>query len=194
MVTSSNPFAPPTSLDEPPVSPGGEAPPRTHRSVTLSLAVWSFVCIASAAPSFVWGLGTIAGQQIPAMCLGIAIFIALYTAGDQWTQSQAWRKTPQMAKTLKIGYATRVVISVIFPIGAGLDMFCGLFSTSIVGAITPLASGPGEDILYDGQINFIQALLITLTQGVILNIVLLAYMLVVLGVLLLSKQLWSRPA
>jgi len=93
------------------------------RSIPASLALWTFVCVVSAAPSFAWGMGTIAREHYLAMVLGIAVFIALYTWADQFTHNKIWRRIPAIGLTLKIGYVTRLVVSVIFPIGAGLDLY-----------------------------------------------------------------------
>ena len=190
MEVDPNPFAPPpATLEAPPEQPVAAPPLRPRRPVATSLALWSFVCVASAAPSFLWGLGTIAGAQYLAMSLGIAVFIILYTWGDQATQRAGWRQIPAVALTLKIGYTTRVMLSVIFPVGALLDVVCGMVSVAIVEAVAPsLRSSPDVAANFDGSVGFLGAFVITLVQGVFLNVVLLGYMTVVLGIVLAFQR------
>ena len=76
-----------------------------------------------------------------------------------------------MRRTLIIGYATRVGISIIFPVGIYVDLVCGLLSTSIVG------------VVLDSADTFVGVLATTLVQGVVLNVLLVVYMLPVLGFL-----------
>jgi hypothetical protein len=182
---SQNAFAPPSSSPDspPPASANAALAQTTPRSLTVSLALWTFVCVVSAAPSFAWGMGTIAREQYLAMVLGIGVFIALYTWADQATQKKAWRRKPAIGLTLKIGYVTRLILSVIFPIGAGLDLFCGLFSVAIVEAVLPnLRSHAGGAADFEGAVGFWGAFLITMVQGATLNVVLLGYMTLVLAV------------
>jgi hypothetical protein len=128
-------------------------------------------------------MGTIAREQYWAMVLGISVFIALYTWADQFTQQKTWRRIPAIGLTLKIGYVTRLVLSVIFPIGAGLDLVCGLLSVALVESVLPnLRSQPGGGDDFEGTVGFWGAFLITLVQGATLNIVLLGYMTVVLAI------------
>lgn len=187
----SNPFAPPSAAAESrPAVDAGHLPPKPTRGWPLSVGIWSFVCILSATPSFLWGLGTIADSQILAMCLGILIFIVGYTLVDQLTQLQPWRRNRQVSLALKIGYTTRVLATVIFPIGGGLDLMCGLFSVGIVQSVVPsLIQHPGGAADLEGKATFVGALLVTLVQGGILNIVLLIYTAGVLGIILLVNQL-----
>lgn len=187
MAQSENPFAPPSETNEPPpaIASMSPVPTRKMRQPTVSLALWTFVCVVSAAPSFFWGITSIASEQLWAMLLGVGIFIAIYTVADQATQSRSWRHIPPIPLTLKIGYVTRIVISIVFPIGIFLDLFCGFFSVGIVETVLPLTQssqdGTGD---FAGSTGFLGALLITLVQGVVLNIVLLGYMSVVFGIIM----------
>lgn len=187
MAQSENPFAPPSGSNEPPptssrVSP---VPLRKLRKPTVSLALWTLVCVVSAGPSFFWGIASIASKQLWAMLLGVGIFIAIYTLADQATQSRPWRHISPIPLTLKIGYATRIVISIVFPIGIILDLMCGFFSVGIVQAVLPLAQASRDGTAdSEGSTGFLGALLITLVQGVVLNIVLFGYMSVVFGIIM----------
>lgn len=188
-----NPYAPPESLDglgEVLVDPSRSEPIAT-RNWWQSLGVWSIVCVVSAAPSFFWGLSTVAHEQALAMIVGVAIFIALYTIGDQKTKHSAWRRNSSLRLTLKIAYITRIAISIILPVGGMLDLFCGLFSVSIVEFLLnnkmSLNVGPEGEALRGGA-GFFAALFTTLVQGLVLNVVLMGYALVVWGVVALVKR------
>ncbi len=188
-----NPFTPPPATSElpPPAPPTLSAPLASKpRRPSDSLALWSIVCVISAVPSFYFGYGTIAQEQVAAMCLGIAIFIGIYTAVDQWTLRHPWRQFRNVALTLKIGYCTRILISIVFPVGAMIDMVCGMMSVRAIKTILPMDhSYPGGSDYLGGQVNFLSALLITLVQGVVLNIVLFGYMTLVLGIIILIRSL-----
>ncbi len=119
------------------------------------------------------------------MIFGVMIFILLYTVGDQVTQNKSWRRNQSLRLTFKIGYVTRMIVSIIFPIGGFLDMFCGIISVSAVGALVNVS--PGFESGTDGA-NFLATLMITLVQGCLLNIVLAGFMLVVFGIVLLVHR------
>jgi hypothetical protein len=186
---SSNPFAPPTSSDFLERQPASATEsPRRHRSLLHCLMVWALVCTVSAAPSFVWGLNTVAASQAIAMLTGVAIFIAGYTLADFLTQHLGWRQSPTTRLTLKIGYATRIVISILFPVGGTLDLICGSISIGIsqhVLAPTTLGEleGGGDSV------SFLGALTITVIQGCVLNFVLAAYMLLVFTIIFGTRRL-----
>ncbi|MCA9130665.1 MAG: hypothetical protein KDB22_26440 [Planctomycetales bacterium] len=180
LTENANPYAPPALEGEfnRPAEPSKMANPR---SWLRSLLIWSTVCWISAAPSFVWGMATIATQQAWAMCLGVLIFIVVYTLLDQVSQNHQWRCWRGVPLALKIGYGTRIFVSILFPIGGILDMFCGLLSINLV----TLAMGWfGPEPLPMEQANFLTCLAITLVQGTILNIVLAVYTVTVLGLII----------
>lgn len=191
MQESPNPFAPPPVTSE--LIPTDRSAESARiagklRRPIVSLALWTVVCVISAAPSFYFGYGTVAQEQVAAMCLGIVIFIGIYTAVDQWTRHQSWRQLRNVALTLKIGYCTRILISIVFPIGAAIDVICGLMSVGIVETIVPMDhSHSGGPVRLGGEVNFLSALLITLVQGVVLNIVLFGYMTLMLGIVMLVR-------
>lgn len=173
-----NPFAPPET-DALPDSFERESPVRL-RSLYGSLLVWSFVCAVSAVPSFVWGYSSIAADQMLAMLAGIGVFIVAYTVGDQITQRQPWRQRRETRLALKIGYGTRLGISIIFPIGAFLDMFCGIISISASSAIF------GEP--FADQTGFAFCFATTLIQGTILNIIVATYTGIVFGIIVAIRN------
>ncbi len=126
------------------------------------------------------------------MCLGIALFVVLYTWADQLTQRQAWRQLAITRLTLKIGYGTRLLMSVVFPLGASLDLICGLMSVGLVQSLWPeLVEHPGGAADLEGRVGFVGALLITLVQGVVLNVALIGYMVLVLGIIM-AVRAWKH--
>lgn len=192
-----NPFAPPVAhrdadLLRRPSEFWQADPAPKRRSWWYSLGVWTLICSVSAAPSFAWGMGTIATHQWFAMCLGIAMFIAAYTVGDQLTQGQPWRCRKPVRLAMKIGYGTRLLISIIFPLGASLDLVCGMFSASMASLLTRpiLPSTRGEPLV--GEADFLTCLLTTLIQGTVLNVVLLGYTSLVLGLVLAIQAFTAR--
>lgn len=184
---SANPYAPPAEVELTEVGGQGDEEAAGHsRSWRKSLGVWGLVCVVSAAPSFAWGISTIATRQAWAMCLGVAIFVVMYTLLDQVTQNMAWRQDRSVRLALKVGYGTRLAISIIFPIGGVLDMFCGYFSVAAVAVVVPndLLSGSSP---VGPNAGFLVTLLITLVQGCVLNVALACYISLVLGITLLAR-------
>lgn len=188
--TIGNPYAPPVGdvgLARQEVESADPLQPEGRRSWLGSLAIWSLVCVVSAIPSFVWGLGTIASTAAVAMLLGVVIFIVGYVFADQCTQQARWRRNRSLRTALKIGYITRLTISIIFPVGGFLDMVCGLFSVSIVDFASSIMIG-GSATSGMPSAGFGQVLATTLVQGVVLNVVLAAYVLLVFGIMLVANR------
>lgn len=185
-----NPYAPPIGevrLRSPEADLADYSPSEKQRSWLGSLVVWGLVCTVSAIPSFVWGLGTIASTHILAMLLGVLIFIVGYVFADQLTQSSSWRRNKSLRLSLKIGYITRLIISIVFPVGGTLDMFCGLLSISMIDFAGRSTIGGGLS-LGPGVGSFGEVLATTLVQGVVLNVVLSAFVLLVFGIMLVAKR------
>ena len=117
----------------------------------------------------------------PSNILAMALGIVTYAAGYTWVTGTAWfrrfRRRPFINRTLKIGFSTRIAISIIFPVGVYVDVFCGMLSIYVVMG----------DI--DNNAASWQVYLITLVQGTVLNIVLMLYMLLVWGV----QKLFLKP-
>lgn len=185
-----NPFAPPSSaVYLEPQAATASPQTRAHRSLKFCLMIWALVCTVSAAPSFIWGLNTIATDQAIAMLIGVSIFIAGYTLLDFLTQDYRWRQSPTTRLTLKFGYATRMIISVIIPVGGTLDVVCGVFSVQLSQLILPAAIAGNWEQMESDSVGFLGALVITLVQGCLLNLVLAAYMLVVFVVIFGIRRL-----
>lgn len=180
-----NPYAPPIETSVLPAeTPLADAP---RRSWLKSLGIWTLVCVVSALPSFGWAISTVASEQFAAMITGICIFIGLYTVGDQLTQQSAWRRNRSIRTTLKIGYFTRITISILFPIGGFVDMLCGILSIATVGVVLSRFSPDGPNG-FGSDPGFEVTLALTLFQGMVLNLLLLGYMTIVFGFVVLAHR------
>lgn len=181
----SNPYAPPTHVTPIAVQqPDPGTPPRPP-TLGRSLVKWMLVCGIAAAPSFLiaGGLrwGSIFGIQ-GGMILGILVFVAIYVVVEMLPATQRFLLRPHVRATARVGYFTRVAISIGFPIGGAVDMICGMFSVSLVNSISPSLSF--ERFRNEGSAaqQFISHFVTTIVQGITLNVVLFGYMLIVFGI------------
>ena len=160
-----------------------------------SLFKWLLICGISSVPSFMIAFpsGSHATIRIAAMVCGILTFVAGYV----WVESREWTRRKLMNKSLRIavktGYISRIVITVLFPIGFVLDMICGMISVGLVSEVF------GQDLIGGGMIYdesvmpsmpfaFAWYYTTTLLQGLMLNIVLGAYMLIVFAIVLFFRN------
>ncbi len=180
-----NPFAPPETKPELPDALKPEIGTKKTRSLRWIACRWFLVCCVSAFPSFYLGIEVSEGQ-FAAMVLGVLVFAVGYTFLDCKTALSPIRQKRLVSITLRLVYATRMFISVLFPIGLFVDMLCGILSV-----------GCAEVIFGSAAIRtFPGALFTTLIQGVILNLVLALYGLLVVGVVMLcapclkTTRLW----
>lgn len=185
---SCNPYASPQSalaeLLDPTQRPGGE-----ERPFLRAFARWTLICTLSAAPSFFWGcMMHPHPMQLGAMLLGVATYIVAYTAVDcsewrQWVVSDRFRR-----RTVLIGYGTRLLISIIFPIGIVIDMMLGTVAVSLIqrSGISGPAGVPAD------QAALGVVYLTTLLQGALLNALLFAYMVCVWSVQRFLAAAWHR--
>ncbi len=148
-----------------------------------TVARWLAVCSLSAIPSFVFGM-IVTNNQIAGMVVGILIFVVGYSWLDFQTASRPWRRNRRIRRTLRISYGTRIAISILFPIGGFLDAICGAFTLGITAPLTGVQ--PGVE-----SIGFFGALLATLVQGCILNVVLGLYALLVYLVQIVIGAIWG---
>ena len=144
-------------------------------SLLATMLRWTFVCVISATPSFAIGLMAVQSKGI-GMLAGIAFFIALYSAIDYGSSQMRWRSNKSIRRTLKITYGTRIVISIIFPIGVMIDLYSGLLTTFATQAIT----GKQFTDLVENEIA--AAFLGTIIHGYTLNVILGLFGLVVFGI------------
>ena len=179
-----NPYAP-SMLDSDEETPSSEpASEEAPSSMPLHRTGfrWLVVCTLSALPSFFWGMAITEGQ-IAGMVCGILVFVVGYTLLDQRTASRPFRQKATVRRTLKIAYGTRIAISILFPIGAYLDLFCGFISLSLTQHIAIAEFTTADSMQFGGTF------LTTLVQGAVLNVVLGCYALLVHGIQLLVRSL-----
>lgn len=190
---SPNPFAAPAV----PVATIPAFDPNTEMrefNFVRSLGKWLLICFVCAAPSFFLGfsLGRNYVVQSTAMVMGILTYVALYV----FVESQEWTRRKLMDKSLriavKVGYITRIVISVLFPISFFVDIWCGLISMSVTSAIFGAEFGPMryvDEVETPGlPVVFLWFYFTTLLQGTLMNILLGGYTLVVYAFVLLFRK------
>lgn len=142
--------------------------------------LWTMVCLGSAAPSFYFGLMLDrTAADLCAMVAGILLFILAYTWITGTEMIARFRRKAFVDRTLKIGFATRIIISIFYPVGGVLDLFCGMISVSLVTGRLQESAEP------------VQVFFITIVQGTILNILLAIYMLIVWGI---QRLFMKKPA
>ncbi len=183
---SINPYAPAVALETASGVAGEVAVPQ-RRSLARVVVRWLLVCSFAAGPSFVLGIN-LGENQVPPMVIGILCFVALYVWADWTTWSWPIRQSTLTRRILMFTYITRVVITIVFPIGMVVDMVAGICSMSIVGFAFQTTN---MDVLVPsdpGQMTFLTALLTTLIQGLLLNLVLALVAIVAFG----AVRLWQR--
>lgn len=173
-----NPFAPPET--EPELSDALRGETDTKKPVSLrGIAFrWLLVCSVSALPSFYLG-ARISDGQVAAMVLGVLVFALGYTVLDYQTANNRIRQYRLTSVTLRVVYVTRMLLTLLFPVGMSVDGFCGVLSLGLTETLfgsTAVKTFPG-------------AFLTTLTQGAILNFALALYGLLVVGVIMLFAPL-----
>ena len=156
----------------------------------MNAILWSAICGLSAVPSAVWALGfndlSFDGWAI---LVGLAPFIVAYAVAPNTPWFPKLAAQPFVRRTLKIGFGIRLAISVIFPLGMYADYPTGRFCFEFIESHMPssfVPVGPGSNVLFGAT------LLITLLQGVLLNLILITLMAVVWGIQAVACQWPSR--
>ncbi|WDI40858.1 hypothetical protein [Bremerella sp. P1] len=155
---------------------------------TLKAAIrWSLICGISAIPSWVIAASATMAA-ISGMTTGVIIFAIGYTFLDVWTRKHPLRQKPEVKTTLRITYGTRIAISLLFPVGFFVDLWCGIIALTL----TSLFFKTGDfDV---SKMEFTSTLMTTLIQGCLLNIVLAGFGLVVYAICkaYLASRSYSR--
>jgi TRAP-type mannitol/chloroaromatic compound transport system permease large subunit len=112
------------------------------------------------------------------MACGVALYVLLYTAATSTFWFAQFERRPFVRRTLRIGYGTRVGMSIIYPVGVVADIAPGIISLVIVESII------------QGRASFAFSFATTVVQGVFLNCILGVYMLIVYGV---QRAFCRRP-
>jgi hypothetical protein len=151
------------------------------------LLLWTAICCASAAPSFF-----LAHREYDrgAMLLGVALFIAAYTAATSTRAFDRLHRRPFVRRTLYIGYGLRLVLSLVFPIA-----FSGIAALYPLGLVVFADGLPGllsVNIVKEIGIvpeSFFGTLLTTIVQGALLN----AIVFVVMGLVYSFQRIFLKP-
>ena len=172
-----NPYQATLIEDPDPPPTQAESPQLTQGSIVWIAAKWTFICCLSAAPSFIWGcqIGSMELSLMLAMLLGILVFVIGYTIFECTAFAQRLLLQPGVRLTAKIGYGTRMGISIVFPVGMFMDAMVGIASTAITDSLLPFGMGAIDG----GQGTFLAFFITTILQGILLNILLFCYMAVV---------------
>ena len=175
---SINPYAVPQSSSVIDAAPSDPNPPPLQ--LPLVFTKWLFICILAAGPSFYFGgmLGGFRLSAVTGMGIGILIFVIAYTAIEYTSAVQRQMRKPVSRRASWIAYSTRIIISVIFPIGIFVDVFCGMLAVPISSSILGIKE-PGmrfDQAGYSDDFRCIYFLVTTMVQGVLLNFVVFAYM------------------
>jgi len=198
MTDEPNPFAAPmvaATQAIPDAESIEEVPPFV---IGKSIGKWLLVCSLSAAPSFV--LARILDGDLvvssAAMILGILTFVAVFVFLESRERTRNLLLDRTMRTAVRTGYISRMILSIVFPIAMMVDLWCGVIATTLVNAVLGFGGpmGQRDEVgvagLMLGQ-EFAWYYITTLVQGVILNLVLTAYALLVYGVMLVIKRLSS---
>ena len=149
-----------------------ELPPADFEMMARQAILWLSICGVAAVPSFLWGD---VGFSIPAMLLGVVIFAAMFTVISVSTPFRGFLRRPFMRRTFCAAFVLRLITSVTLPIGIAVDVWPGLLATQAV------QYGYASLGLETQRPDFFATLLITLLQGIFLNVL----------VVLLIAALWA---
>lgn len=155
-----------------------------------ALCRWTLICAISAAPSFFWGCALHAEpQHLAGMVCGILFFVLAYTVIECTHYYHQIMSLPHVHRTAVLGFGTRILISVIFPIGLFVDMFTGTWSVALVQDLFPASQGFSHG---RAAASFLQVFTTTIVQGALLNGLLLIYMLFLYSGLRLFNRVRNR--
>ena len=191
--TSLNPFASPavaTAEFIPRIDPELEI---AEFNLGKSLLKWMLVCGISGAPSFfvAMSLGNQFAIQALAMLSGILTYVVLYVFTESRESIRRKLTNRSLRLAVRIGYGTRVAISILFPVALYLDMMCGMFSVALMSGLFGqgfAAVGVAENGSVNLLLIFAYFYLTTLLQGLILNLILGGYTLVVYAIVALTRS------
>lgn len=148
--------------------------------------IWSAVCWAAAAPSFV--LGCMVGEMKPPALVGMAAGVFAYVFAYTWVSStqrmQRFKRRPFVRRTLFIGYGIRIaqsLLSIVPPVVV-VDMACGMVALASASSLLGLQSTTGHGgFVTAGGPSFLLHFTATIIEGALLNVVLFILMLVIWG-------------
>ena len=168
-------------------------------TLVKNFLIWSLVCWAAAAPSFVFGLmiGDAKVGPVLGMAAGVFTYVLAYTWYSSTDRMQRIKRRPFVRRTLMIGYGIRIAQSLLFFVPGVLfvDLICGAYALQATGW---LLNGPGN-VLHFGTTSagpsFPTHYLATIIEGAMLNVILFILMLLIYGFqrLLLKPPVTADP-
>jgi len=183
-----NPYSPAVEVDaraEHSGEPGPTSPYDHYPSPLRTVMRWTIVCGVAAVPSFFLGFDVTQGR-LAGMIAGVLTFIAMYVASDYFTRVWPVRQNTAVRRTLVFVYVSRILASIIFPVGLFIDMLTGMAMMSFAGDSAEIfreTASPASTL-----VCFWAAYRLTVMQGVLMNIVLTAWGLIAFPFILgLSK-------
>lgn len=128
------------------------------------------------------------------MLLGIFTFVLVYTFVECHPAVQRKLKSdPALRLATKIGYGTRVGISILFPIGIGVDIWVGMLAVTITGW-GGARFGRSSKVSNFWAEEFFSFYITTIVQGILLNLILLGYLLVVYAIIVATGRYRAKEA
>jgi len=168
-----NPYRPSPEITptSDPQSPQTSSPDLPQISFAWTVIRWTLVCVIAALPSFFLGLDFTRGRYL-GMIAGIATFISIYVAADLCTRHWPIRREPAIRRTLVFVYVSRIVVSIIFPVGIYLDQMTGAVMISFTQDTRDVFNPATSDSPLNDFAVFWTAYRMTMIHAVLMNIVL----------------------
>lgn len=117
------------------------------------------------------------------MSSAIILFIVGYSIVETQPVVRRLMQDPRKRLAARITYGIRMAISIIFPIGLGIDMFIGLASIMLVSPFFQSQAGFGEDG------SFLMHFVTTIVDGILMNILVLLVMAPIFGLCVLFYRM-----
>ena len=156
-----------------------ESPGAWFERFFRGVALWGLICFVSSFSSWFWVARTSSMNFFPAIIAGIVCFVLAYAFVGAHPRVHRWTQRPDIHLTLRIGYLSRMAVSVIVPVGMAIDVYPGVIAGMVV---SNTFGGDGND--------FLGVFLITVVHGALLNVMLALYM----GLVLIwVRRFWVRP-
>ncbi len=129
--------------------------PTAVERLPAQLFLATLICVVTAIPSFMWATRE---YDTLGMAAGVAAYIVAYILIWNLWPDGLFRGKYHLMWSVRLAYGTRLFVSMVFPLGMGLDLIPGLTSCNIIREIL----GPGK--------GFDETLAITLLQGAFLHV------------------------
>jgi hypothetical protein len=137
-------------------------------SLQRTVLRWTVVCGIAAAPSFLIGW-TLNNGNVLGMLAAILTFIGFYVGGDLISRHWPIRRNVSVRRTLVFVYVSRIVVSIIFPVGMYLDVVTGAIMMNLMNVSTeqfrqPISTLGAELAMFwlSYGMTFVQAILMNI--------------------------------